>query len=439
MRIPFRHHACHLAVCAALSLAAEHVIAAPLTVTNCYDDGSSGSLRSVITSAVSGGTVELNGLSKSDPGCAESTITLSQGQIAVGDVDLTIVGPGASNLSIVGTGNKPMFSGTSTSGKLTFEDITVSGGTNTTSLLGGCIYSMGEVDLDAATVSGCNLSATVSGKYGGLLSGGGLYAHTVRLNNGSLVSGNTDKLGGGFILAFGGGVGAYQLYCNDSTVSGNYASVGGGGMTARTATIQGCTIDANSTAYYGGGLVAWYSSTVTVNESTISGNTAKHGGGGVYALGVLTMNNSTVAFNYSTGRGGGISTQSSFTLRSTIVAENRDSYGTNLDAYIRKSGQIAGSYNIIMNVGAAMLGTNAVITSANPHLVPLGNHGGLTRTHALLGDSPAIDIGINPLKFTTDQRGTGFARDVPAGSPDIGSYERQAVDDEIFYDGFDGT
>ncbi|HEX4480063.1 MAG TPA: choice-of-anchor Q domain-containing protein [Rudaea sp.] len=439
MPIPFRHHAFHLAVCAALSLVAEHVIAAPLSVTNCYDDGSSGSLRTVIGGAASGDTVELSGLSSSDPGCAESTITLSDGQIAVGGIDLTIVGPGANKLSIVGTGNKPMFNGTSASGKLTFEDITVAGGTNTTSHLGGCIYSMGEVDLDAATVSGCNLSATVSGKYGGLLSGAGLYAHVVRLSNGSLVSGNTDTIGGGLIYTFGGGVGAYDLYCNDSTVSGNYATHGGGGMTAHVATIQGCTISGNSTAFFGGGLIGWTGSNFTVNESTISGNTSKQIGGGVYAAGALTINNSTVAFNYSKEGGAGIETQSGFTLRSTIVAQNSDSYGTNIDVGVNHSGEIAGSYNLIMNSGTAQTMPNTIISSANPHLVPLGNHGGLTRTHALLSDSPAIDTGSNLLKATTDQRGTGFARDVPAGSPDIGAYERQAVDDEIFYDGFDDT
>ncbi|HEY7871283.1 MAG TPA: choice-of-anchor Q domain-containing protein, partial [Rudaea sp.] len=70
-------------------------------------------------------------------------------------------------------------------------------------------------------------------------------------------------------------------------------------------------------------------------------------------------------------------------------------------------------------------------------LAPLGNHGGLTRTHALLAGSPAIDSGKNGKMFATDQRGTGFAREVPTGMPDIGAYERQLIDDEIFGNGFE--
>jgi hypothetical protein len=78
-----------------------------------------------------------------------------------------------------------------------------------------------------------------------------------------------------------------------------------------------------------------------------------------------------------------------------------------------------------------------IATSLDPRLPPLGNHGGPTRTHALLAGSPAIDAGGNPLADTSDQRGAGFAREAPAGKPDIGAYERQPGEDEIFGNGFD--
>jgi hypothetical protein len=68
---------------------------------------------------------------------------------------------------------------------------------------------------------------------------------------------------------------------------------------------------------------------------------------------------------------------------------------------------------------------------------PLAYHGGGQRTHALLSTSPAVDVGSNPGSLTTDQRGNGFAREVPTGLPDIGAYERQVNDDEVFYAGFD--
>jgi hypothetical protein len=50
--------------------------------------------------------------------------------------------------------------------------------------------------------------------------------------------------------------------------------------------------------------------------------------------------------------------------------------------------------------------------------------------------SPAVDHGNNTASLAYDQRGIGFARVVGA-SADIGAFERQVGDDEIFYGGFE--
>ena len=71
-------------------------------------------------------------------------------------------------------------------------------------------------------------------------------------------------------------------------------------------------------------------------------------------------------------------------------------------------------------------------TSANPidpKLGPLANNGGRTKTHALLGGSPAIDHGDNSILPPTDQRGAGFSRKkdgngAGAAVVDIGAFER---------------
>jgi hypothetical protein len=49
----------------------------------------------------------------------------------------------------------------------------------------------------------------------------------------------------------------------------------------------------------------------------------------------------------------------------------------------------------------------------------------------------AIDAGMNPSHDDEDQRGA--TRESPTSKPDIGAYERQSNDDELFYDGFDDT
>ena len=71
---------------------------------------------------------------------------------------------------------------------------------------------------------------------------------------------------------------------------------------------------------------------------------------------------------------------------------------------------------------------------SDPQLGPLADHGGPTRTHAINPRSPAVDAGNDTAALTKDQRGD--ARVVGAAA-DIGAYERQANDDEIFYSGFE--
>ena len=53
-------------------------------------------------------------------------------------------------------------------------------------------------------------------------------------------------------------------------------------------------------------------------------------------------------------------------------------------------------------LSGCVLSGNNNLTSQDPLLLPLVFNGGLTRTHALAGNSPAVDTGINPVPFATD-------------------------------------
>ena len=64
-----------------------------LTVSNCADDDSSGSLRNAVELALSGDTIDLSHL-------VCSTISLSQGALKVELDDLTLLGPGADQLTL---------------------------------------------------------------------------------------------------------------------------------------------------------------------------------------------------------------------------------------------------------------------------------------------------------------------------------------------------
>jgi len=124
----------------------------------------------------------------------------------------------------------------------------------------------------------------------------------------------------------GGGIvndGAVTL--EDSTVSGNTATLGGGGIfnDSGTVTLKDSTVSAN-TADGGGGI--YNTGAVTLKDSTVSGNTANDEGGGINNnSGTVTLEDSTVSGNTAHfGVGGGISNNlgATATLTDSTVSGN---------------------------------------------------------------------------------------------------------------------
>ena len=190
--------------------------------------------------------------------------------------------------------------------------------------------------------------------------------------------------------------------------------------------------------------------TLTVSNSTLSGNSASNFGGGIFndahnSSATLTVNNSTLSGN-SAAFGGGIFNTFGFvgsatlTIGSTIL--NAGASGENI---FNGVGTVASNgYNLSSDaaggdgttVPGGFLNATGDIRNTNPVLGPLANNGGPTFTHALLfSSSPAIDKGKNFTTATTDQRGPGFARTVDLGFPkptggdgtDIGAFEAQTL------------
>ena len=91
------------------------------------------------------------------------------------------------------------------------------------------------------------------------------------------------------------------LTLTNSTVSGNTAIVSGGGVGNHdaTLTLANSTVSGNTaaTAAGGGGGGVDSNGTLTLTNSTVSGNTAFSSGGGVVSGGTLTLTNSTVSGN----------------------------------------------------------------------------------------------------------------------------------------------
>jgi CSLREA domain-containing protein len=216
------------------------------------------------------------------------------------------------------------------------------------------------------------------------------------------------------------------------TVSGNNAvrvfEVGTPTVSGVKLTLNNLTV-ANGRAILGGGILNESSNTLTVRNSTLSGNNANEGfasgDGGIHnnSPGTLTVRNSTLWGNSATedfGTGGSISSNGgSATLKNTIVANSPS--GGNCSGTVTNGG-----YNLDSDGSCGFGTTNHSLSGTtdnplNPQLGSLANNGGPTLTHALLAGSPAIDKG-NSFGATTDQR--GVAR--PQGAaPDIGSFEAE--------------
>ncbi|MGH8042410.1 MAG: choice-of-anchor Q domain-containing protein [Rudaea sp.] len=401
--------------------------AASLAVNSCADDGGSGTLRGVIAAAGEGDSVDLSGLT-----C--SVITLTHGAIPILLDDLTIVGAGADKLAIDGAGLDRVLAHYGY-GTLDLQGVTVRDGVSHVTgyhVTGGaCIVSNGYVTMHHSAISGCVASG--EGVYGGGIVARGIALYTSTLS-GNVALGSHPNT---FTAAYGGGAMAYRgpVYLYASTVSGNRAThtlsdthgsycTGGGIFSDLGGYAYASTFDSNYSYGTGGGIASHAG--FGISDSTISGNHAKHKtGGGVFArvFDSMLINNSTIADNTAGSSGGGIyfiGVRDSLTLQSSIVAENKAA-GTPADIATLDAFTIAGANNLVIAAAVNVsLPTDTV--HGDPKLLPLGDYGGPTRTHALMVGSPGLDAGNNLTGLISDQRGPGFAR-VLGAATDIGAFE----------------
>ena len=129
----------------------------------------------------------------------------------------------------------------------------------------------------------------------------------------------------------GGGIyNSGTLTLTNSTVSGNSATSGGGAIfnnNAGTLTLTNSTVSGN-TAFYGGGIYN-NAGILILTNSTVSGNSATDFGGGIFSDGgTLTLTSSTLSGNTAGGAGGGIYNElGTLTLTNSTVSGNRAAYG----------------------------------------------------------------------------------------------------------------
>ena len=146
--------------------------------------------------------------------------------------------------------------------------------------------------------------------------------------------------------------------------------------------------------------------TLTLVNSTVTGNTSG-AGGGIYSQGTLTVTSSTVSSN--TPDGVDNSSPGTTSVAKTIVANNK----TGCIGAITDGGSN-------LQFPGTTCGPN--IPSSDPLLAALANNGGPTQTQALLPGSPALNAAGSCPPPATDQRGVSR----PQGSAcEIGAFECQ--------------
>ena len=296
-----------------------------------------------------------------------------------------------------------------------------------------------------------------AGGGGGVGGGGGGYS-----------AGNTSYGGGG---GFGGGGGG-----GFSPGSGGFGGGGGNGVGSALGGYGGG--DGGGGAGMGGAIFNC-NGTLTIINSTLTGNQAHGGlggaggangagmGGAIFNLqGSIDIRDSTLAFNIASGASsaggavynvgylagddsGTLQLVSSLTLANSILSNSSDGATPISDLTTDAPATLALGYANIA-LATTSLDSTSIVTSTtrlgnsivtgvpltiDPQLGPLQNNGGPTLTMALASTSPAIDAGAAAGAPATDQRGCPRISGV---APDIGAYELFDASDSVFRDGFEG-
>ena len=393
-------------------------------------------------------------------------IDLTGGEMAITN-NVTITGNGAANTIIDAQQASRIFDVT-TSGTVSLSSMTLKNGKLTDSTLSGAAISnrfgtlnlttvsflsnssagSGGVFINSGTINatGCTFTENTATGSGGVSNGFGTYSFS-----GCTFTSNSAQQSGGVFS----GTGDYSA--TNSTFTSNHANASGGVISLTgTATLSGCTFTSNSATSSGGvivvsgsvtgsnclfvsnttsgfGGVAAATGTLSLTNSTLSGNSANTFAGAITASGTLNLVNCTVTGNRAdadgngSDTGGGVSGNGTKNLSNTIVSGNFRGTGTTASDV---SGSVSGSstYNLIgdaSSAGGLVNGQNGNLVGVNPLLAALADNGGLTQTHALLANSPALNAGSNSLVpggVTNDQRGAGFSR-ILNTFVDIGAFE----------------
>ncbi|MEO7433769.1 MAG: choice-of-anchor Q domain-containing protein [Dokdonella sp.] len=430
-------------------------------MTNCNDAGP-GSLREVITNAVSGDTIDLTSV-----GC--SAITLTTGALIVTQNQLKLQGP--TDGFTIGADDQSQVLAHFGNAYLTLDHMSIQNGAkyltspDASDARGGCIFSTGIVGLLYSEVTHCaagTVGPTSAARGGAIYASGGVVLSASLVGDARALS-MTDSAGGAISSpaavalinsvvtqgvaqaqsgeAHAGGVDAGGEFIAQSAavlqnfaVTQDYLGSAGGVRAQGDVDIINSSFALNASITGGGIEMRGSGFSRSIRNSTIAGNIGP-GVAGILAAGSdVKIANSSIAWNVKQlpGTGSGLFAEGvDIELQSTLIAFNGDPE-TATYSDVDGGGTLSGSHNLIHT--GHVSAPSDTIQNVDPLIVPAI----LDMSRVIIQlkpGSPAINGGSNPWSLDFDQRGVGFPREIGA-STDIGSYEFD-LGDLVFANSFD--
>jgi hypothetical protein len=239
---------------------------------------------------------------------------------------------------------------------------------------------------------------------------------------------------GGGVYAEGGTLMVLNTTIRDNLADGKgpigYSCGAGGAIKiteAGTLTLINSTLTGNRAKLRGGGLHVSCKSSAALINSTISGNSAGGRGGGINIGGTVNLTHCTISGNSAKGvlrnnkletePAGGVAVRGTLHYTNTLIANNPKGG----DCVVGPSSLIgANAHNLVEDGGCSPELTG------DPGLADLADNGGATQTRALPAESPALDaVPAADCPLHVDQRGrprpaSHTSSDTPC---DIGAFE----------------
>lgn len=376
---------------------------APACVTNPVvantNDAGAGSLRQAVADACTGSNITFSPAAFA----TAQTITLTSGQIAITQPDLTISGTGVALLTVDGNQASRIFASSATNFTVSGMTLTRGNGIGAGGTVGGAVLNQSGTLTVRDTrfiLNSCNNTGAAIGSASGTV----IVERSEFLNN---ICSNVS----GIYLQNG------VLDIRDSTFTANVGNTDTIRVSANAVNssvlLTNTTITGESSGNQASALLLEFSVSATLINCTIVGNSTTLAGGAAIGQSgagtrTLTLLNNIIVGNTANGVPADFSITADPSSSSNLV------------------GAGPGLSNGINN-------NQVGLTQADVLLSVLGSFGGPTLTMPLLPGSPAIDAGNGSGSPATDQRG------VTRNLVDIGAFESRGFTGDIFSGDFQST